>query len=107
MTQARIITNVSEKADSFFEEAPYRWESTQAPSSKEPSAYLVDLTDFLSTVMMSVLIQLPEFSKNHVYRGALAYCAMVLMVSSPLLFRPSLLTGHHSSPTSSTPILLE
>mgnify|MGYP001595977633 FL=1 len=80
MTQARIVTNVSEKADSFFEEAPYRWESIPSPPSKEPSAYLVDLTDFLSTVMMSVLIQLPEFSKNHVYRGALAYCATVLMV---------------------------
>lgn len=35
---------------------------------------------------MSVLIQLPEFAKDYVYRGALAHCAAVLMVSS--LFDP-------------------
>lgn len=41
----------------------------------------MDLIDFLSTVMMSVLVQLPEFAKDYVYRGALSYCGGVLMVS--------------------------
>lgn len=81
------MSNVSQKADSFFEEAQYNWEERDGPPpSAEPSPYLMDLTDFLSTVMMSVLIQLPEFSKDYVYRGALAHCAEVLMVRprSPL-----------------------
>jgi len=40
----------------------------------------MDLMDFSSTVMMSVLIQLPEFAKDYVYRGTLKYCSMVLTV---------------------------
>ncbi|KAI5477595.1 exocyst complex component, sec15 subunit [Pseudohyphozyma bogoriensis] len=80
LTQNRIISNISQKIDSFFEEAQYYWQQTTTPTNRdEPSPYLMDLTDFLSTVMMSVLIQLPEFSKDYVYRGALAHCAAVLM----------------------------
>ncbi|KAK4699775.1 exocyst complex component 6, partial [Phenoliferia sp. Uapishka_3] len=80
LTQNRIVTNVSQKSDSFFEEAQYNWEEREGPPpNAEPSPYLMDLTDFLSTVMMSVLIQLPEFSKDVVYKGALAHCAGVLM----------------------------
>jgi len=67
--------------DSFFEEAEYNWLASQPPPNNEASGYLQDLIDFLSTVMMSVLIQLPEFSKDYVYRGALSHCAMLLMVS--------------------------
>lgn len=66
--------------DSFFEEAEYQWLATSPPTTNEASGYLQDLIDFVSTVMMSVLIQLPEFSKDYVYRGALAYCSSVLMV---------------------------
>ncbi|KAL8278923.1 hypothetical protein RQP46_008592 [Phenoliferia psychrophenolica] len=81
LTQNRIVANVSQKSDSFFEEANYNWEEREGPphGGAEPSPYLMDLTDFLSTVMMSVLIQLPEFSKDYVYKGALAHCAEVLM----------------------------
>lgn len=80
LTQDRIVANISQKMDSFFEEAEYNWLASQPPPSNEASGYLQDLIDFLSTVMMSVLIQLPEFSKDYVYRGALAHCAMLLMV---------------------------
>ena len=80
------MANVSTKSDSFFEEAAYNWEERDMPPQQgaDPSPYLMDLTDFLSTVMMSVLIQLPEFSKDYVYKGALAHCAEVLMVRFPL-----------------------
>jgi hypothetical protein len=81
LTQDRIVANVSQKMDSFFEEAEYNWTTAQPPATAEASGYLQDLIDFLSTVMMSVLIQLPEFSKDYVYRGALSHCAMVLTVS--------------------------
>lgn len=80
LTQDRIVANISQKLDSFFEEAEYDFTTTTPPSSMDASGYLQDLTDFLSTVMMSVLIQLPEFSKDYVYRGALSHCAMLLMV---------------------------
>jgi len=73
--------------DSFFEEAEYPWTSLQPPPQSqgnmvggEASGYLMDLMDFSSTVMMSVLIQLPEFAKDYVYRGTLKYCSMVLTV---------------------------
>ncbi|GAA5858297.1 hypothetical protein JCM8547_004638 [Rhodosporidiobolus lusitaniae] len=82
-TQDRMVANISQKMDSFFEEAEYPWLASAPPppprgGGGEASGYLQDLIDFLSTVMMSVLIQLPEFAKDYVYRGALAHCAMVL-----------------------------
>ncbi|GAA6010192.1 hypothetical protein JCM10207_005660 [Rhodosporidiobolus poonsookiae] len=80
-TQDRMVANISQKMDSFFEEAEYPWTAGQPPPPQqqhEASGYLQDLIDFLSTVMMSVLIQLPEFAKDYVYRGALAHTAMVL-----------------------------
>ncbi|BGP12307.1 Rab GTPase-binding exocyst subunit S15 [Rhodosporidiobolus nylandii] len=83
-TQDRMVANISQKMDSFFEEAEYAWTAAAPPPPPRPgmgdeaSGYLQDLIDFLSTVMMSVLIQLPEFAKDYVYRGALAHCAMVL-----------------------------
>ncbi|GAA6064789.1 hypothetical protein JCM10212_004960 [Sporobolomyces blumeae] len=102
-TQDRIVSQISQKMDSFFEEAEYDWSTTEPPTGYPPlasgmtnatttslaaggggggafeaSPYLVDSMDFLSTVMMSVLIQLPEFAKDYVYKGALQHCAMVL-----------------------------
>jgi len=86
--------------DSFFEEAEYPWTSLQPPPQAqgnmvgEASGYLMDLMDFSSTVMMSVLIQLPEFAKDYVYRGTLKYCSMVLTVcvSSKTHSRSTVLT---------------
>lgn len=82
--------------DSFFEEADYDFTTSRPPASSEASGYLQDLIDFLTTVMMSVLIQLPENSKDYVYRGALTHCSDLLMVGSRcggtslcLLIKPS------------------
>ncbi|GAA6007607.1 uncharacterized protein JCM10292_003941 [Rhodotorula paludigena] len=80
-TQDRMVAQISQKIDNFFEEAQYPWSAQQPPApheAGEASAYLQDLIDYVSTVMMSVLIQLPEFAKDYVYRGALAHVAMVL-----------------------------
>ncbi|GAA5899149.1 Rab GTPase-binding exocyst subunit SEC15 [Sporobolomyces salmoneus] len=83
-TQDRIISQISLKIDSFFEEAEYPWLAHEPPPPSqgegqgEASGYLMDLMDFVSTVMMSVLIQLPEFAKEYVYKGALKYCSVVL-----------------------------
>lgn len=80
-----MVAQISQKVDSFFEEAQYPWTSTQPPpphTANDASGYLQDLIDYVSTVMMSVLIQLPEFAKDYVYRGALARCATVLQVRS-------------------------
>ncbi|GAA5935238.1 hypothetical protein JCM3775_007245 [Rhodotorula graminis] len=80
-TQDRMVSQISQKIDNFFEEAQYPWTATQPPSAQaanEASPYLQDLIDYVSTVMMSVLVQLPEFAKDYVYRGALGHCAMIL-----------------------------
>lgn len=84
-TQDRMVSQISQKIDNFFEEAQYPWTATQPPSpqaANEASPYLQDLIDYVSTVMMSVLVQLPEFAKDYVYRGALGHCAMILQVRS-------------------------
>lgn len=89
-TQDRMVAQISQKVDTFFEEAQYPWTATQPPpphTANDASGYLQDLIDYVSTVMMSVLIQLPEFAKNYVYRGALARCATVLQVRSTPLSR--------------------
>ncbi|GAA5827165.1 hypothetical protein JCM11251_001148 [Rhodosporidiobolus azoricus] len=83
-TQNRIVAQISQKMDSFFEEAEYPWLAAQPPPPPRPgqaaeaSGYLQDLIDFVSTVMMSVLISLPEFAKDYVYRGALQHVSRVL-----------------------------
>ncbi|BGP28404.1 Rab GTPase-binding exocyst subunit S15 [Rhodotorula toruloides] len=80
-TQDRMVAQISQKVDTFFEEAQYPWTATHPPpphTANDASGYLQDLIDYVSTVMMSVLIQLPEFAKDYVYRGALARCASVL-----------------------------
>ncbi|GAA6046541.1 hypothetical protein JCM3770_006200 [Rhodotorula araucariae] len=80
-TQDRMVAQISQKIDTFFEEAQYPWTANQPPPAQaagEASPYLQDLIDYVSTVMMSVLVQLPEFAKDYVYRGALRHCAMIL-----------------------------
>jgi len=81
-TEDRIVEQISLKIDSFFEEAEYPWitttTTTNPSSGGDASGYLMDLMDFVTTVMMSVLIQLPEFAKDYVYKGALEYLALLL-----------------------------
>lgn len=85
LTQSRIVDNITAKADSFFEEAQYDWTTLVEPRSRDPSPFLLDLSDYISTVMMSILVQLPEFAKDYVHRGALKRAADYLMVRFLLL----------------------
>jgi len=78
MALDKIIVDISSKLDSFFEEADYQWEATVASRDAEPSSYLRDLVDFIQTIMLSVLVQLPDSGKDHVFRGALAHCASLM-----------------------------
>ncbi|POY70555.1 hypothetical protein BMF94_6469 [Rhodotorula taiwanensis] len=80
-TQDRMVAQIAQKVDNFFEEAQYPWTTAQAPpahTADDASPYLQDMVDYVSTVMVSVLIQLPEFAKDYVYRGALAHTAKIL-----------------------------
>lgn len=93
-----MVSQISQKIDTFFEEAQYPWTASQPPpqqTANEASPYLQDLIDYVSTVMMSVLVQLPEFAKDYVYRGALNHCAMILQARLPL---PSLSTPGERGP---------
>lgn len=83
LTQDRMVKEISQKIDNFFEEAQYPWTTAQAPpaqQAEEASSYLQDMVDYVSTVMVSVLVQLPDFAKDYVYRGALAHVAAILQV---------------------------
>lgn len=80
MALDKIIVDISSKLDSFFEEADYQWEATVASRDAEPSSYLRDLVDFIQTIMLSVLVQLPDSGKDHVFQGALAHCASLMRV---------------------------
>lgn len=88
-TQDRMVAQVAQKVDNFFEEAQYPWATAHAPPpahlADEASPYLQDMVDYVSTVMVSVLIQLPDFAKDYVYRGALAHIAKILQVRRPPL----------------------
>ncbi|GAA5966111.1 hypothetical protein JCM8115_004938 [Rhodotorula mucilaginosa] len=80
-TQDRMVAQIAQKIDNFFEEAQYPWATSQAPPAHladDASPYLQDMVDYVSTVMISVLIQLPDFAKDYVYRGALAHIAKIL-----------------------------
>lgn len=82
-TQDRMVAQIAQKIDNFFEEAQYPWATSQAPPAHladDASPYLQDMVDYVSTVMISVLIQLPDFAKDYVYRGALAHIAKILQV---------------------------
>jgi hypothetical protein len=85
-TQDRMVAQIAQKIDNFFEEAQYPWATSQAPPAHladDASPYLQDMVDYVSTVMVSVLIQLPDFAKDYVYRGALAHIAKILQVRRP------------------------
>ncbi|GAA5981050.1 hypothetical protein JCM10908_003964 [Rhodotorula pacifica] len=80
-TQDRMVAQIAQKIDNFFEEAQYPWTTAQTPPAHladDASPYLQEMVDYVSTVMVSVLIQLPEFAKDYVYRGALAHIANIL-----------------------------
>lgn len=81
--QERMNDQIAKKLDGFFEIAEYDWTPKHVPSPQiveEPSVYLIEMVDYLTLVMDSVLLQLPEALKMNIYRIALQHCAAAMMV---------------------------
>lgn len=82
-TSSRMVDLIAFKTDSFFELAEYQWTPTSMPNQQieeQPSSYLTEMVDYLTLVMDSVLVQLPDVLKDGVYRRALQHVADVMMV---------------------------
>ncbi|GAA94606.1 uncharacterized protein L969DRAFT_94607 [Mixia osmundae IAM 14324] len=80
-TRLQTVRSVTGKLDSFFLDARYDWTLEQLTPRLQmrPSNYLLELVDYLTLVMDSMLIQMPIEVRNDVYLGVLAHCADELM----------------------------
>ncbi|KAA1466700.1 exocyst complex component sec15 subunit [Dentipellis sp. KUC8613] len=72
---ARINELITSKLDDFFELSEYDW--TAKTREAEPSMYLYELVNWLTTVVDSLVIK--ETYKDEAYRGAVAYISQCLM----------------------------
>ncbi|EGP84880.1 unnamed protein product [Zymoseptoria tritici ST99CH_1A5] len=79
--EKRIFELVNSKIDDLIETAEYDWLSTYIPDSASP--YIQELTRYLSNIMSSVLLGLPEGIKELIYYEALKHISNALM-SLPL-----------------------
>jgi exocyst complex component 6 len=75
---SRLTRVIASKLDEFFELSEYEW--TPAQREQAPSMYLYELVNWLTTVVDSLPIK--ESHKDEAYRGAVAYIAECLTVSS-------------------------
>lgn len=84
---------ISRKLDNFFGMATYDWAADHMPTpllTDEPSTYLTEMVDYLTLIMKSVLVQLPDALRTAIYREALQHCADTLMARfSPFFFWPN------------------
>ncbi|CZT21865.1 related to secretory pathway protein (exocyst complex protein Sec15) [Ramularia collo-cygni] len=79
--EKRIFELVNSKIDDLIETAEYDWLSTYVPQTASP--YIQELTRYLSNIMSSVLLGLPEGIKKQIYYTALQHIGEQLM-SLPL-----------------------
>lgn len=79
--EKRIFELVNSKIDDLIETAEYDWLSTFIPQTASP--YIQELTRYLSNIMSSVLLGLPEGIKKEIYYTALKHIGSALM-SLPL-----------------------
>lgn len=75
--EKRIFELVNSKIDDLIETAEYDWLSTYAPNSASP--YMSELTRYLSNIMSSVLLGLPNPIKELIYFDALAHISQALL----------------------------
>lgn len=75
--EARIFELVNAIVDDFLEIADYNWLSTKP--STEPSSYLVELINFLKTMVNSTLVNLPSNIKSFLYLDAFDHLASSLL----------------------------
>jgi hypothetical protein len=79
--EVRIFELVNSKIDDLIETAEYDWLSTYVPDVA--SLYMQELTRYLSNIMSSVLIGLPEKIKDQIYHESLGHIAAAIL-SLPL-----------------------
>lgn len=79
--EKRIFELVNSKIDDLIETAEYDWTSTYIPDAASP--YIQELTRYLSNIMSSVLLGLPEQIKELIYFEALNHISNCLL-SLPL-----------------------
>lgn len=79
--EKRIFELVNSKIDDLIETAEYDWSSTYVPD--EVSPYMQELTRYLSNIMSSVLLGLPDQIKDSIYVEALSHISNTLL-SLPL-----------------------
>ncbi|EME82314.1 uncharacterized protein MYCFIDRAFT_215645 [Pseudocercospora fijiensis CIRAD86] len=79
--EKRIFELVNSKIDDLIETAEYAWTSTYVPDAASP--YIQELTRYLSNIMSSVLLGLPEQIKELIYFEALNHISNSLL-SLPL-----------------------
>ncbi|KAK1231800.1 Rab GTPase-binding exocyst subunit S15 [Marasmius sp. AFHP31] len=72
---ARINTLIQSKLNDFFEPSEYDWTPTTRENA--PSMYLIELVNWLTTVVDSLAIK--DAYKDEVYKGAVSYIAECLM----------------------------
>ncbi|KAL0562829.1 Rab GTPase-binding exocyst subunit S15, partial [Marasmius crinis-equi] len=71
----RINTLIQSKLNDFFEPSEYDW--TPATRENAPSMYLIELVNWLTTVVDSLAIK--DAYKDEVYKGSVSYIAECLM----------------------------
>ncbi|KAK9453691.1 exocyst complex subunit Sec15-like-domain-containing protein [Dipodascopsis uninucleata] len=75
--EKRIFELVNSKIDDFLEIADYNWETET--ESNGPSSYLIDMVNFLETLVNSTLVNLPKSIKSFIYFEAFDHLATSLL----------------------------
>ncbi|KAK4548449.1 hypothetical protein LTR36_009359 [Oleoguttula mirabilis] len=75
--ERRIFELVESKINDLIETAEYDWSSVYVP--REVSPYMTELTRYLSNIMSSVLLGLPEGIKDTLYFAALGFISEALL----------------------------
>lgn len=79
MALSRVNSSIASKLDDFFGLAEYDW--TPPKREENPSMYLYELVNWLTTVVDSLVVK--DAYKDKAYRGAADYIAECFMVSAP------------------------
>jgi len=75
--EKRLFELVNSKIDDLIDTAEYDWLSTYAPDTASP--YIQELMRYLSNIMSSVLLGLPEQIKEQIYLEALHHIGSALL----------------------------
>lgn len=77
--EKRIFDLVSSKINVLIETSEYDWSATK--KAEAPSNYMTELTGYLSNIMGSVLLGMPDQMKEVIYLDGLIHAASNILVS--------------------------